>query len=105
MVKNILNALKSANRFGILAIMLVAFSSMAFKAPVKASNTLLTEYGRLANGDWVEVGSTQPGEGTGEYTCEISESPCRALFEEAPENSAVPAPENITQDDGDYTIH
>lgn len=105
MFKNIVNALKSANKFGLVAIMLVAFSAMAFKAPNKVSNTLLTEYGRESDGDWVPVGSTQPGGGTGQYTCELSESPCRALFESQPENSAVPEPENITQYDGDYTIH
>ncbi len=105
MLKNILKALTSANKFGLLAIMLIAFSAMAFKAPNKAANTLLTEYGREADGDWVPVGSTQPGSGSGQYTCELSDTPCRALFESQPANSASPSPENIIEDDGVYTIN
>jgi hypothetical protein len=85
--------------------MLIALSATAFKAPTKVPNTLLTEYGRKADGDWVPVGSTQPGPGSGQYTCELSESPCRALFESQPANSAMPATENIIENDGVYTIN
>ncbi len=105
MFKNIVKALRSVNKLGLVAIMLVAFSAMAFKAPNRVSNTFLTEYGRKANGDWVPVASTQPGEGPGQYTCVLSDSPCRALFESQPANSAVPESQNITQFDGDYTIN
>lgn len=105
MLKNIIKALNSANKFGLVAIIFVAFSAIAFKAPTKVPNNMLTEYGREADGDWVPVGSAQPGEEPGQYTCEESDLPCRALFASQPENSEAPEPGNIIQDDGDYTIH
>ena len=104
-MEKIKNMLKSVNKFGLLALMLVAFMAVAFKAPQKKTNTLLTEYGRDFEGNWTPVGTASPGTGTNQYTCEDSDEICRALFETPPTPNQAPEPENVIEADGEFVLH
>ncbi len=78
------NALKSVNKFGLLALTLVAFSTLAFKAPSKDTNVL---YGKNnSTGVWFQVT-------TSNYQCTEDPAICTRLYE---------AGKNPTDNPNDY---
>lgn len=73
-MEKIKNALKSVNKFGLLALVLVAFSTLAFKAKTKDTNVL---YGKDAmSGVWVPLTPSS------NYLCDGTSDICTRLYEE-----------------------
>lgn len=101
-MSKIVNALKSVNKFGLLAIMLVAFATMAFKAE---SKRFATKTWGNDNGTWVDLTGkteqTMPG-GPGDYRCEEAETVCTAEFDDTISNPNVGNPTPLSTHPGEY---
>ncbi|KQB99886.1 hypothetical protein [Pedobacter sp. Hv1] len=78
------NALKSVNKFGLLALVLVAFSTLAFKAPTKDTDVLYKRDN--ISGVWSPVT-------TSSYYCDGDLNICTQLY---------PAGKNPTDNPDDY---
>ncbi|AMP99816.1 hypothetical protein AY601_2942 [Pedobacter cryoconitis] len=90
------NALKSVNKFGILAIALVAFATMAF---TPAKNLAVKKWGyNPSTSQWVEITGLEQSdrENTRDYKCTSSLNNCSAEFD-ASQNPNIDAssPQNI----------
>lgn len=91
------NALKSVNKFGLGAIMLVAFATMAF-TPAKNLATKKYSYNPSApaGSKWTDVTLLQqsiPGQPR-DYTCSGTQNTCTAEFDVDPNTNPSAIPSN-----------
>lgn len=105
------NALKSVNIFGLLAITLIAFATMAF-TPTK-KNTVAQKYGYdqtipLNQNRWVLIqGKTMDNSGSpapGSYRCDASSDICSGLFTTPPTSSSA-TPDVGTELPGEFSLN
>ncbi len=105
------NALKSVNKLGLVAIMLVALATMAF-APSK-KNTVGKLYGYdqtipINQNRWLLIeGKTMDNSGSpapGTYRCDASVETCSARFTTPPTSSSA-IPDSGTKVPGDFSLN
>ncbi len=82
-MEKIKNALKSVNKFGLLALALVAFATLAF-TPAKKTLTLYG-FDRSAN-QWVNLTGVSEGTSENDYQCDTDpeNKNCTAEFDHTP---------------------
>src|SRR5215217_6880221 len=103
-MKTLFNRFRSVNILGLFAILFIAVATLAF-TPEQMDRSNQEAYGKLSNGDWVPLNGASPGTGSGEYTCEFSEDPvCTAFFDNQPDPTDEPRPQDIIDEDGVYTL-
>ncbi|WP_316747113.1 hypothetical protein [Pedobacter gandavensis] len=89
------NALKSVNIFGLLAITLIAFATMAF---TPSKNLATKKYGyNPSTSQWVDITGLQQSDelNTRDYKCSQSQTTCSAEFEVNPNTNPGAIPSNI----------
>lgn len=98
------NALKSVNKLGLLALVLVAFSTLAFKA---SNEKLAMKKWANVSGTWVDVNLLQQsnGEETNDYRCTGAQNTCTAEFPDTitdPNSDPLAVPSNIINGNFSY---
>lgn len=72
-MKKIMSILKSANLFGVVAIVFVALMMVAFKPAELRQDEVM--WGRQQNGTWIQIDPA-------DYSCNPSSGVCKAVYEE-----------------------
>ncbi|SHG06965.1 hypothetical protein [Pedobacter caeni] len=105
-MNKLFNALKSVNKFGLIAIMLVALATMAFTPSKK---TIAQKYGyNQVTERWVLIeGKTMDNSNTpapSTYRCDLSTETCSGLFSTPPTDGSS-IPDAGTKVPGDFSLN